>query len=72
MQTMQQFSTTLPNDIADAVKAKVQAGEYANESEVVCDGLRALMAHERTVESWLRKRVGIGLRCPENQPFARR
>lgn len=34
MRTTQQFSITLPNDMAEIVKAKVQAGEYASESEV--------------------------------------
>lgn len=57
MRTTRQFSITLPNDIADVVRAKVQAGEYASESEVICDGLRVLMAHDGT-ESWLRKQVG--------------
>ncbi|WP_089729431.1 ribbon-helix-helix domain-containing protein [Candidatus Thiosymbion oneisti] len=57
MRTTQQFSITLPNDIADVVQAKVQAGEYASESEVICDGLRVLMARDRA-ESWLRKQVG--------------
>lgn len=58
MRTTQQLSITLPNDMADAVKAKVQAGEYASESEVIRDGLRALMARDRAVESWLREQVG--------------
>jgi antitoxin ParD1/3/4 len=58
MRTTQQMSITLPNDMADAVKAKVQAGEYASESEVIRDGLRALMARDRAVESWLQSQVG--------------
>jgi putative addiction module CopG family antidote len=58
MRTTQQLSITLPNDMADAVKAKVQAGEYASESEVIRDGLRALMARDRAVESWLCEQVG--------------
>lgn len=58
MRTTQQFSITLPNDMADVVKAKVQAGEYASESEVIRDGLRALMARDRAVESWLCEQVG--------------
>jgi len=40
------------------VKAKVRTGEYASESEVIRDGLRALMAQERAVESWLHNQVG--------------
>jgi putative addiction module CopG family antidote len=52
------MSITLPKEMADAVKSKVRAGEYASESEVIRDGLRALMAQDRAVESWLRNQVG--------------
>ncbi len=58
MRTTQQMSITLPKEMADAVKSKVRAGEYASESEVIRDGLRALMARDRAVESWLRNQVG--------------
>ena len=58
MRTTQQFSITLPNEMADAVKRKVEVGEYATESEVIRDGLRILMARDRAVENWLRERVG--------------
>jgi antitoxin ParD1/3/4 len=58
VRTTQQFSITLPNEMADAVKSKVAAGEYATESEVIRDGLRALLARDRAVESWLHEQVG--------------
>jgi len=58
MRSTQQFSITLPNEMADVVKSKVAAGEYATESEVIRDGLRALMARDRAVESWLHTQVG--------------
>lgn len=58
MRTTQQFSITLPNEMADAVKSKVAAGEYASESEVIRDGLRVLMARDRAVEHWLHEQVG--------------
>lgn len=58
MRTTQQMSITLPREMADAIKAKVEAGEYATESEVIRDGLRALLARDRAVESWLRDQVG--------------
>lgn len=58
MQTTQQMSITLPDDIADMVRAKVRIGEYAGESEVVCDGLRILMARDRALENWLHNQVG--------------
>jgi putative addiction module CopG family antidote len=58
MRTTQQLSITLPKEMADAVKSKVAAGEYATESEVIRDGLRVLLARDRAVESWLEKQVG--------------
>src|SRR3989304_2472247 len=58
MRTTQQFSITLPNEMADLVKTKVATGEYATESEVIRDGLRVLMTRDRAVENWLRRGVG--------------
>jgi antitoxin ParD1/3/4 len=58
MRTTQQFSITLPNEMADIVKTKVAAGEYATESEVIRDGLRVLMARDRVIENWLQQEVG--------------
>ncbi len=57
MRSTQQFSITLPNEMADTVRAKVAAGEYATESEVIRDGLRTLLARDRAVEAWLREQV---------------
>jgi putative addiction module CopG family antidote len=57
MRSTQQFSITLTNEMADVVKAKVEAGEYATESEVIRDGLRALIARDRAIEAWLREHV---------------
>ena len=59
MRTTQQFSITLSNTLADAVKARVASGEYASESEVIRDGLRALMARDRAVEAWLTERAAL-------------
>lgn len=58
MRTTQQMSITLPKDMADVVKTKVRSGEYASESEVIRDGLRALLTRDRAVESWLHNQVG--------------
>lgn len=58
MRTTQQFSITLPNEMAGLVKSMVASGAYATESEVFRDGLRALMARERAVERWLHEQVG--------------
>lgn len=58
MRSTQQFSITLPKEMAELVKAKVAAGEYATESEVIRDGLRALLARDRAVDNWLKEQVG--------------
>lgn len=57
MRTTQQMSITLPNEMAHVVKSKVQAGEYASESEVIRDGLRALLARDQALEKWLLQHV---------------
>lgn len=57
MRTTRQLSITLPNDMADALRDRVRKGEYASESEVVREGLRALFARDQAIESWLRGEV---------------
>ena len=57
MRTTKQLSVTLPNEMAAEVEARVASGEYASESEVIRDGLRALQARDRAVEHWLRQDV---------------
>ena len=57
MRTTKQMSVTLPHEMADMVRAKVVSGEYASESEVIRDGLRALAARDRAVDAWLRDHV---------------
>lgn len=59
MRSTQQFSITLPNEMADTVRAKVASGEYATESEVIRDGLRALIARDQAVEAWLAQDVAV-------------
>lgn len=57
MRSTQQFSVTLPNEMAALVRAKVASGEYASESEVIREGLRALNARERALDDWLRQKA---------------
>lgn len=57
MRNTQPLTVTLPRDMAAMVKAKVASGEYASESEVVRDGLRALMARDAALEAWLHGEV---------------
>jgi putative addiction module CopG family antidote len=58
MRTTLQMSITLPLVMADMVKAKVQAGEYATESEVIRDGLRLLMDRDRAIADCLARQAG--------------
>jgi antitoxin ParD1/3/4 len=53
MRTSVQLSITLPSELGRLIKSKVQSGAYASESEVVRDGLRALMARDAALERWL-------------------
>jgi antitoxin ParD1/3/4 len=57
MRTTAQLSITLPKALASAVKARVTSGQYASESEVIRDGLRALLERERAIEHWLQAEV---------------
>ena len=68
MRMTKQLSITLPNEMADVVKAKVQAGEYATESEVIRDGLRALLARDRAIESWLHHQIGSAYDALKSDP----
>jgi putative addiction module CopG family antidote len=68
MRSTQQFSITLPHDMAKLVRRKVASGEYATESEVVRDGLRALAARDRALERWLREEVVPAAQAMERDP----
>ncbi|MCF8015565.1 MAG: ribbon-helix-helix domain-containing protein [Chromatiaceae bacterium] len=58
MRTTQQLSISLPNDLLEEVKARVRAGEYTSDSEVIREGLRTLLARDRAVDAWLHQQVG--------------
>jgi antitoxin ParD1/3/4 len=60
MQTTQQFSITLPIEMAELVEGKITSGAYASVSEVMRDGIRALMERDAAVERWLRDEVVEG------------
>lgn len=57
MRTTKQMSVTLPHEMAAMVRAKVAAGDYASESEVIREGLRALAARDRALQTWLSEMV---------------
>lgn len=62
MRTTQQFSITLPHDMAEAVEDKIKSGGYASVSEVLRDGVRALMERDAAVQRWLREEIVAGHR----------
>ena len=53
MRSTQQFSITLPKEMAEMVRSRVASGDYASESEVIREGLRALTARDRAIDAWL-------------------
>jgi antitoxin ParD1/3/4 len=57
MRSTSQLSITLPKSLASLVKARVASGHYASESEVIRDGLRALLDRERAIDAWLQRDV---------------
>ena len=68
MRSTQQFSITLPLEMAVMVRTKVESGEYASESEVIRDGLRALEMHDRALEAWLREDVAAAYDAMKADP----
>lgn len=51
------MNVNLGDQLEELVRAKVASGEYNSASEVVRDGLRAMLARDRAVEHWLRTEV---------------
>ena len=70
MRTTRQLSITLPNDMADALRERVDSGAYASKSEVIRDGLRTLLreAVAGTIRAVFRRNLSVlaspPLRCP--------
>jgi len=58
MPATRQLNITLPEDIAGVILSKVRSGQYTDESEVVREGLCALLERECTIEHWLHAEVG--------------
>lgn len=54
MRKTKSLSITLTHELAEMVGRKVASGEYASESEVIRDGLRALQQHDDAFQQWLR------------------
>lgn len=57
MTDTRRLTITLPADVADRVRERVASGRYANESQVVLQGLLALEDEAADLERWLREEV---------------
>ncbi|HYW17630.1 MAG TPA: type II toxin-antitoxin system ParD family antitoxin [Allosphingosinicella sp.] len=62
MDGTRRLEVELPEALADAVRARVESGEFADESEVVATGLALLADRDRDgddpeLESWLHREV---------------
>jgi antitoxin ParD1/3/4 len=54
------LTVTLPDDLADLVRRRVEAGDYESESAMVREGLEALLGRDRSLDDWLRTEVRAG------------
>jgi Predicted transcriptional regulators containing the CopG/Arc/MetJ DNA-binding domain len=71
MRATKQLSITLPIWMAELVTLKVQQGQYASESEVLRDGVRALFARDQAIENWLRTEVDAAYDALQADPSQR-
>jgi antitoxin ParD1/3/4 len=71
MRTTKQLSITLPIEMAELVTLKVQQGQYASESEVLRDGVRALFARDEAIEQWLQTEVAAAYDALKADPSQR-
>jgi antitoxin ParD1/3/4 len=74
MRTTRQFSITLPFELAGFIDDRIASGNYATESEVIREGLRALKDKDDVYKTWLNKVAAIQAKAdahPETvSPFA--
>lgn len=68
MRSTQQYSITLPHEMAELVESKVQSGHYASVSEVLREGVRALMERDAAFEKWLKDEVVASIKEYEADP----
>jgi antitoxin ParD1/3/4 len=50
MQSAEKLSITLPTEMANFIRQKVNSGLYGSNSEIIREALRALMERERRLE----------------------
>lgn len=60
MQSAEKLSITLPTEMANFIRQKVDSGLYGSNSEIIREALRALMERERRLE-WLDTAIARGV-----------
>ncbi len=54
------LKVNLPADLAEAMRLKVEAGEYASAEDMLQAGIRSLLERDDSLETWLREDVVAG------------
>jgi antitoxin ParD1/3/4 len=54
------LKVNLPAELAEAVRLKVEAGEYASAEAMLQAGIRSLLDRDESLEEWLREEVVAG------------
>ena len=70
MNEFSRLSIELPQDLADAVRAKVASGAYADESAMIREGLELLEDREQVLEDWQRSELAAGYDAWKADPSA--
>jgi antitoxin ParD1/3/4 len=60
MQSAEKLSITLPTEMANFIRQKVDSGLYSSNSEIIREAVRALMERERRLE-WLDTAIARGV-----------
>ena len=68
MPNTREISVTLPEQLATWVKQKVDAGEYASETDVITDALEHLVDDATSLDQWLREDVIAALEDYDADP----
>ena len=69
MPEIEQLTINLPAPVARLIREKVESGEYANESEVIADGILQLNGSGVEItDNWLRKEAVPSLQSIDADP----
>jgi antitoxin ParD1/3/4 len=69
MAAAERLSITLPRDLAEMIRTKIQTGDYTSESDVVRDALRLWQRHQEATANqrvWLRSKLDRSLADPRS------